>query len=170
MWNFWKRASKEKKSSKVEAKGEYSVYIPEESFVTATADMDGKPYVCVLNRSLLDVTPKEVFRWYLSIIFRYENTVGDEMPDNEMTEVMQNFTDYLHDYLAVDKAHPNALFLGRVTGGGKTQVMWYVNNPEMANEQLQDMIDSGRYSLHFEYVMHEDPDFKEAHWWLDSLK
>lgn len=158
---------KDSPTPKVKASGEYKVYIPEEQLKATTTELDGLPYVCVLNNSLLDLDPKIPFRWYLSLIILYEKTVGDEMPDKKDTETMQNFTDYLRDALAGDKTHPNALFLGRITGGGKTQVMWYVNNPEKANTFLQELIESKRFPLHFEYVMEEDPQFKEAHWWLD---
>ena len=166
MWNFWKKASKESTTPKVKPSGEFSVFIPEETLQLADTKIDGKPYVCLLNTSILDLSPKDPFRWYLSLIIRYEKTVGDEMPDKADAAIMQDFTDYLHDLLADDKDHPNALYLGRVTGAGKTPARWYVNNPEKANSQLQAIIKSGKYPLQFEYVMDEDPDFKEAHWWL----
>lgn len=48
--------------------------------------------------------------------------------------------------------------------------MWYVNNPELAHEYLQGLIDSGEYPFEFEYQMTHDKDWKEAHFWLDPLK
>lgn len=98
--------------------GSCEVYIPEERLVGADVQLDGKPYVCVLNEAIMDLTPKEPFRWYLSLIICFGHTVGDDMPDNDDTVRMQDFSDYLSKELASDKDHPNAIFLGRVTGNG----------------------------------------------------
>ena len=40
----------------------------------------------------------------------------------------------------------------------------------MASDFLQSLIKSGNYPFHFEFVMEADPDWKEAHYWLDPLK
>ncbi|MDE5872050.1 MAG: DUF695 domain-containing protein [Muribaculaceae bacterium] len=152
------------------ASGSYDVSIPKERFVCADVRIDGKPHVCVLNEALMEVSPKEPFRWYLSLILDYENSVGDGMPDKEDTVKMQDFIDYLCERLAGDSNQQNAVFLGRVTGNGETQAMWYVNNPGLANAFLQSLIKSGKYPFHFEFVMEEDPDWAEAHYWLDPLK
>ena len=116
------------------------------------------------------LSPKEPFRWYLSLIMKFENTVGDDMPDKEDTVKMQDFIEYLCEHLAADRNHPNAIFLGRVTGNGETQAMWYVNNPGLANAFPQSLIKSGKYPFHFEFVMEADADWDEAHYWLDPLK
>ncbi|MDE6696078.1 MAG: DUF695 domain-containing protein, partial [Muribaculaceae bacterium] len=115
------------KQPKLKASGSYEVSIPEERFVCADVRIDGKPHVCVLNEALMEVSPKDPFRWYLSLIMRFENCVGDDMPDKEDIVKMQDFIEYLCKHLAGDDNHPNALFLGRVTGNCETQAMWYVN-------------------------------------------
>ena len=166
-FSFFKGRGKNENKPKVKASGSYEVNIPEERFVAADVRLDGKPYVCVFNEAILELTPKEPFRWYLSLIMRFENTVGDDMPDKDDTVKMQDFTECLCERLAIDKNHPNAVFLGRVTGNGETQAMWYVNNPEKANDFLQSLIKSGNYPFQFEFVMEADPDWKEAHYWLD---
>ena len=152
------------------ASGSYDVHIPEDRFVCANVGIEGKPHVCVLNEAVMEVTPKEPFRWYLSLILGYDQTVGEDMPDKEDTVRMEDFCDYLCERLASDSSHPNALFLGRVTGNAATHMMWYVNNPGLANAFLQSLIESGRYPFHFEFVMEEDPNWNEAHYWLDPLK
>lgn len=159
----------EKGLPELKAEGDCQVYMPEERLVSADVQLDGKPYVCVFNEAILELEPKEPFRWWLSLIMTFDHTVGDDMPDKEDTVKMQDFTDYLCEHLAGDKDHPNAIFLGRLTGNGETQAMWYVNNPGLANAFLQSLIESGRYPFHFEFVMEEDPDWEEAHYWLDPL-
>ncbi len=170
IFDFLKGKAKKEGMPALNASGSYAVTIPEESFVGATVTIDGKPHVCLFNIAILEVAPKDPFRWYLSLVLRYDNTVGHDMPDKEQTVKMQGFIDDLCEKLAIDQDHPNAIFLGNVTGDGHTQAMWYVNNPGIANTYLQALIASGRYPFHFEFVMEPDPDWEEAHYWLDPLK
>lgn len=150
--------------------GEIEVHLPKEELVATRLSLEGKPHVGVFNSGIMQLEPKEAFSWYLSLIIDYAKTVGEEMPLNDDTVKMQDFSDLLSEKLAIDSIHPNALFLGRVTGEGQTQIMWYVNNPELAHEYLQGLIDSGDYPFEFEYQMTHDKDWKEAHFWLDPLK
>lgn len=167
---FLKGEKKIEGETEMKVSGSYEVTIPKERLVAADIRLNGKPYVCVLNESLTELSPKEPFRWYLSLILQYEKVVGDNMPDKEDTVKMQDFSDDLCKALTANKEHPNALFLGRVTGDGETQLMWYVNNPEKANDFLQSLILSGNYPFQFDFVIEPDPDWNEAHYWLDPLK
>lgn len=117
----------------------------------------------------MEIEPKIVFGWFLSIIVEYDKTVGYDMPDKEDTVKMQDFFDRLSSALAIDPEHPNAVFMGRVTGDGHSQFMWYVNNPELADNYLQNLIKSKEYPLQFNYEMALDKEWKEAHFWLDPL-
>ena len=166
IFDIFKGKSGAKKDTKEKA---YDVHIPEERLIGAVTEISDKPYVCVFNGALLEVSPKTPFRWYLSLIIRYDDVDASDMPNSDDTSKMEDFIDYLCDKLNLDKLHPNALFLGRVTGDSKTQAMWYVYNPEIANEFLQGIISSGNYPLHFEFVMEQDPEWEQAHFWLDPL-
>ena len=170
IFDFFSKKRKQEFEPQVRASGSYDVTIPEEKYVVANVQLDGKPYVCVLNDAITALTPKDPFQWYLSLVIHFENHVGDDMPDKEDTVKMQDFSDFLCSRLTDDKNHPNALLLGRITGDGKTQIMWYVNNPEKANSFLQALISSKNYPFQFDFVMQPDPDWKEAHYWLDPLK
>lgn len=170
IFDFFKGKGEKENQPQVKPHGHFEVSIPEERLVAADVRLDGKPYVCVLNEAIMDLFPKEPFRWYLSLIMSYGHTVGDDMPDKEDTVKMQDFTDYLCGHLVADKNHPNAVFLGRVTGNGETQAMWYVNNPEEANDFLQSLIKSGNYPFQFDFVMEPDPEWSEARYWLAPLK
>ena len=167
LFDFFKKADSNKKA---ENKPEqYDVLIPDERFYMAEAKIEGKIHVCMLNAGIMDLNHKEVFGWYLSVIIFFDKTVGEDMPTQEDTIRMQDFCDTLSRNLAVNPTHPNALLLGRITGNGQTHVMWYVNNPETANEYLQSVISSKDYPLQFEYEMTFDGEWKEAHYWLDSI-
>ena len=156
---------------RVMAKGHYNnVIIPEEKFASAELTFDGKPHIGVFNYTILDVKPKIVFRWFLSLVMAYKDTVGDMMPTNDDVVKMQDFCDLLDKNLKHAEDHQNAVFLGRLTGNGQTQVMWYVNNPELANSYLQNLISSEKYPFDFNFEMYEDENWNEAKYWLKPLR
>lgn len=147
---------------------QFKVLLPgEPRYTVANFVIESKHYVGVFNTSIMELSPKEVFGWYLSLIVSFDN-IGS-MSDKEATIKMQDFSDKLTENLAADPDHPNALFLGRVTGDGHTQMMWYVNNPEQAHNYLQRLIDSRKYPFEFDYEMSLDKEWKEAHYWLDPI-
>ena len=149
---------------------EFQVTLPGEMrFSTVKFEMDGMPHVGVFNMAILELEPKEVFRWFLSLQVKFDETVGDDMPTNTDVVKMQDFSDLLTDKLAGNPSHPNALFLGRVTGLGETMMMWYVNNPEIAHKYLQGVIDSEEYPFHFKYEMVADPKWENAYYWLNPI-
>lgn len=140
--------------------------LPEERLVAVDMTIDGKPHVAVLNSGLIGFEHKDVFGWYLSIIIEYDKTIGQQMPDKEDTLKMQTFSETLSEELSGDPTHPNVLFLGRVTGCGYTEIMWYVNNPDAADKYLKRLISSKKYPLEFDYEMTPDPEWHEATYWL----
>ena len=146
--------------------GNVRILLPQERLSAVDMQIDEKPFVGVLNEGLSDFGYKEVFGWYLSLIIDYERTVGDGMPDRDDTSRMQTFSDALTKGLSEEPDHPNALFLGRVTGDGYTHIMWYVNNPDTADKYLKELIDSKSYPFDFDYEMTPDPEWSEAAYWL----
>lgn len=148
---------------------QYNVLIPDEKFYVGKAYIDDKIHICTLNVGIMDLNHKDVFGWYLSLIIRFDKTVGHDMPTSEESVKMQDFCDKLSSNLAIDKSHPNALLLGRITGNGQTQIMWYVHNPEIANDYLQNVISSGDYPFQFDYEMTFDGEWNEAHYWLSPI-
>lgn len=146
------------------------IILPRERLAAVDMRIDGKPFVGVINEGLLDFSHKDVFGWYLSLIIDYEKTVGEGMPDQDDTRVMQTFSDALTRDLSGNPDHPNVLFLGRFTGDGHTQLIWYVNNPETADKYLKGLIESNNYPFDFEYEMTSDPEWSEADYWLNSFR
>lgn len=143
--------------------------LPDESLVVADMRIDGNPFVGVINVGLKEFHHKDVFGWYLSIIIDYDNLIGDGMPEEEDTAKMQTFSDTLTDRLSGNPIHPNAIFLGRVTGNGYSEIMWYVNNPDIADLLIRNLIDSKEYPFEFDYEMTYDPEWNEADYWLKNL-
>lgn len=159
MDNSWNRKSEANDGESIR------LIVPEESLIAVEMRIDGKPYVGIFNKGLSGFNHKDVFGWYLSVIIDYDRTVGDGMPDEDDSMKMQDFSDALTEELAGDQVHPNALFFGRVTGDGYTQIMWYVNDPAIADKFLKGLIDSKAYPFEFEYEMTHDPTWEEAAYW-----
>lgn len=155
--------------SKIDAQFYSKVYVPEEKFAGVEFNLEGKPLVGILNPEALKLEPKIAFRWFLSILISYKDTVGEDMPNSVDVLRIQSFGEQLDKNIKDDKRHPNAVFVGRITGNGQTQMMWYVNNPELANHYLQNLISSEKYPFEFIFEMYADDDWKEGHYWLDPL-
>lgn len=149
---------------------EMRVKLSEDKTYASTDFMvDGKPHVGIFNLSIMQLNPKEAFGWFLALCVYFDTTVGNDMPGSNDVIQMQDFSDELINGLAADHNHPNALFLGRVTGAGRTQMMWYVNNPEMAHRYLQRLIEEKAYPFQFDYNMAYDGEWRKGHYWLDPL-
>lgn len=148
--------------------GEVRLILPDDELVAVDMRIDGKPFVGVINRGLAGFAHKEVFGWCLSVIIDYAVTVGNGMPDKEETEKMQDFSESLSRGLSGNQVHPNALFLGRVTGDGYSEIIWYVNDPDRADKFLKELISTHGYALEFDYEMTYDPAWEEGDYWLQS--
>lgn len=155
--------------SNPESNDSVRLILPDERLVAVDMRIDDRPYVGVLNSGLQGFDHKDVFGWLLSITIDYDNTIGQGMPDKDDTLKMQNFSDALSTGLAGDQNHPNVLLLGRITGDGYTEIMWYVNNPDEADSYLKTLIDTKAYTLDFSYEITSDPTWEEAAYWLQAL-
>lgn len=148
---------------------EFQVIFPPEGFSVGDVMIDKKPYVFMLNSNLLLLKHKELFPWYLSFAMKVGNPNTKGMPEGDELTEMQDFCEQIDKIVKADSAHPNAVYIGRITGNGWIQAMWYVNNPDKTNEQLQSIIKSGDYPFDFDFQITKDSDWKEAHYWLDPL-
>lgn len=146
------------------------IILPEERLAAVDLSIEDIPYVAVLNCGLIGFEHKGAFGWYLSLIIDYDKTEGEGMPDDENVNKMQLFSDCLTSGLSGNPTHPNALFLGRVTGNNYTEIMWYVNNPIIADEYLKRLISSSNHPFEFDYEITPDSQWREAEYWLSPFE
>lgn len=156
-------------SAQLKISDNYLVELPKEEYSATEFMLNNKPFVGVFNIGIMKLNPKVAFGWYLSLIIEFKETIGSDMPIKKDSSKMQKFVEKLSKGVAGNKKRPNAIFLGRITGDGHTQAMWYVNNPETAHEYLQKLISSDKYPFDFNYEMTFDKEWKEAHYWLDPI-
>lgn len=175
-FNKWKKnlyAGKAKRNGpakdKVSAGGTwYEVTLPTEKYVLAHAQIDGETHVAMLNQGMVGYEPKAAFPWFLSLIIEYDIPTDTPLPADPVP-MMQDFVERIDDAIKFHGDAPNALFVGRVTGGGITQAMWCVRDPEPVHQYLKDIIISEDFPIHFQYQMALDSGWTQANYWLEPL-
>ena len=145
----------------------FKVLIPEEDYSILNFRQEDLPGVAVVNISLRDFEPKEVFAWHLSIMVELNDLGENGMPTKSEVDVIDNYGDFLDDRIkGEDKDKPNALFLARITWNGTRELIWRVYDPEIANDFLQELIEEGNQVREFDYRMENDEEWKLAEWHL----
>ncbi|WP_286743731.1 DUF695 domain-containing protein [Roseivirga sp. UBA1976] len=146
---------------------EFKVLIPEEDYSILNFRQEDLPGVAVVNISLRDFEPKEVFAWHLSIMVELNDLGENGMPTKSEVDVIDNYGDFLDDRIkGEDKDKPNALFLARITWNGTRELISRVYDPEIANDFLQELIEEGNQVREFDYRMENDEEWKLAEWHL----
>lgn len=142
--------------------------IPEEAFslLNITNKEGATPISAIVNTSLLDFEYREYFEWECVVYISYsENESG--LPNNEDYDKLNAFFDKLDTLLKQDKEHPNALFFVRLLSDGEAECVWMLNNPDIASESLDELIDSGDYDMEFEYRIEHDSNWENYSYFLD---
>jgi hypothetical protein len=148
----------------------FRVLIPEENYTIITFNRENLPAIMVINSSLLQFEPKEVFDWHLSLIIDFETEIENGMPAQSETDVTLPFEKYIDTQLKGEEDKPNALFFGRITWNGTRELIYKICNPEIANETLQKIIDDKTYPREFDYVMKFDKNWELHKKHLEAVK
>ena len=69
----------------------------------------------------------------------------------------------------MNREEKNALFVARVTYNGVCQVVWMLNNPEIAIEYLDGIIAKGNQIREFDYSIEKDPEWKLIDFFLQDF-
>lgn len=147
-----------------------NVHFPEDAYTVATASIDDLPAVAVVNTAMKKFEARDVFGWHLSVIIDYKELAENGMPTNEESDFVLNYFDQIDDSIRGDKQHPNAVFIARITHNGMLHAIWQVNNPELANQYLQKIIDDNSSPRPMEFTMEYDATWKEANIHLDAIE
>ena len=76
---------------------EFKVLIPEEDYSILNFRQEDLPGVAVVNISLRDFEPKEVFAWHLSIMVELNDLGENGMPTKSKVHAIENYGDFLDD-------------------------------------------------------------------------
>lgn len=152
-------------------KKEFRVLIPEEKYQIIEFKQENLPRIGVVNLSLIEFEPKEVFSWHCSIMIDFENFIENGMPTSKDVLNAEIFEDFLSENIkGADKQKPNALFLARITWNETRELIWRVYDAEIVNEFLKKIIDEKEYSFQFDYRIDDDEEWKLAEWHLQNVK
>lgn len=123
-------------------KKEFRVLIPDEEYQIIEFKQENLPAVGVINLSLIEFEPKEVFSWHCSIMMHFENFIENGMPANNDALIAERFEDFLSEnIIGADKEKPNALFLARITWNETRELIWRVYDAKIVNNFLEKIID-----------------------------
>ena len=145
---------------------EYQVTIPEEKFSISSWEEENLPLICMVNTSLKDFEPKEVFSWHLSLIIDFEELIENGMPSEDERLIVDPFCDKLDEEI---KAGGNALFLLRETWNKTRRLVWRVYDPEIADQHLKYILEYKQYPREFDYYMEQDLNWDNANWYLNEI-
>lgn len=142
------------------------VALPDPDLVEVTGEREDLPLALRVDRALTGL-PAGVFDWLLSVTLALEETDEDGLPSAGEREVVDGFAERLSEALLDleeedDPGPVNALFLACVDWNGTRELAYRVHDPEVADDLLQFVIESGDYPRPFAYRLTEDPDGARA--------
>ena len=155
-------------------KEQAKIILPEESFYLAKSkDKDGQIVLMVINSSLRhrrdDAILKQVFGYYCSIVFDYEDVDDNLWPTSEEFSVMRDYVERVDKAIKNDMNHPNALFVARITHAGTCQMIWMLNNPDITIEYLDRVIANKEQEREFEYQIESDVEWDSIGYFLQDF-
>ena len=146
-----------------------NITIPEESFICIEPIIDGHQALTIINTSLKQFEYKEVFAWNLAIFMDFEEAEENGMPKGDGMERIQLFCERLEKQFNEALGKPNALFVFRETYNGLTHITWRVHDSDIAEEVLEQTIESQDYPFDFEYRLEYDKDWEIVEWYLQDF-
>jgi hypothetical protein len=136
-----------------------TIEYPEPIYSLFDTSRDGLPAVVVVNAVLREFGHRDVFPWHLSVIIDALELADHGMPTRDEYLILDALGDLIDD--AVLKTR-NAMFLARETWNGRRQLLYRVNDPEVAVAELQGLLDRGGHKREWEFRMEDDLGWAQA--------
>ena len=155
--------------------GKVNITLPGESFafLESRDNEDGSLALMVINSALKDfkddVLLKKVFGWYCSVVFDYYDVDDSLWPSSEELSFMQQYVDEFDRAIKGDPDHPNALFVAKITHNGTCQVIWMLNNPNLASDYLDGVIAENNQKREFDYRIEQDRNWDSIGYFLQDF-
>lgn len=136
-----------------------TIEYPEAIYSLFDTSRDGLPAVVVVNAALREFGHRDVFPWYLSVIIDALELANQGMPTRGEYLILDAVGDVIDDTVLKTR---NAVFLARETWNGQRQLVYRVNDPEVAAGALQGIIDRGGQKREWEFQMESDLEWAHA--------
>ena len=122
------------------------------------------PAVVVVNTALRTFSGRNAFPWHLRIGIACKGLSDNGMPTPEELAVVTRLEGQLESSVQADG---NAVFLARITARGERVLLYRVDDPERANDRLQQLLDAPAQPREWEFQMEYDRDWALAQPELD---
>ena len=136
-----------------------TIEYPEAIYSLFDTARDGLPAVVVVNAALKEFPHRDVFPWHLSVVIEATELANRGMPTRPEYLVLDALGDLIDDTVLETR---NAILLARETWNGQRELLYRVNDPEVAAQALQTLIDRGGQSREWEFRMVGDIDWAHA--------
>jgi hypothetical protein len=134
--------------------------LPEPHFALFETVRAGQPIVVVLNDALLDFTHPEIFPWGLHIVLQPNEITEDGMPTADESDVLFGIADQLEAEVAsvlTEFGSDNALFVARVTGNGRRELIYQVHDAQRLDDKLKSLVEQVDWPRSWSYELARDP-------------
>lgn len=144
-----------------------TIDLPEDHYTIFDSTRDGLPEIIVVNDALLAFPHAQVFPWHLRVRIAAKELAENGMPTSMESQLLFEVADRIEEIVLGGRTSfgaRNALFLARSTWNELRELYYYVHDPEITHAALQVLIEAGHHERHWEYEMHQDPEWSEAGW------
>jgi hypothetical protein len=144
---------------------EVTVVIPKPHYTLFDSKRDGLPEVIVVNEALLSFAHSVVFPWHLCVTLEASEIIENGMPSPKESELLFKLGDEIESTVLnarTDRGAENAVFLARSTWNKIRQLLFQVHDPEVADAELQGLMNSRKWERHWDYKMQEDQGWENA--------
>ncbi|HCR34526.1 MAG TPA: hypothetical protein DIV57_14300 [Stenotrophomonas sp.] len=122
------------------------------------------PAVVVVNTALRSYAGRDAIPWHLRIGIACRGLGDNGTPTPEELEVVTCLEGLLESSIGADG---NAVFLARITARGERVLLYRVDDPEQANDRLQQLLAAPVQLREWEFQMEYDRDWTLAQPELD---
>ncbi|WMJ70443.1 DUF695 domain-containing protein [Stenotrophomonas sp. 24(2023)] len=122
------------------------------------------PAVVLVNTALRSVAGRDAFPWHLRICIACRGLGDNGMPTPEELEVVTRLEGQIQSSVGADG---NGVFLARITARGERVLLYRVDDPEQANDHLQQLLVAPVQLREWEFQMEYDREWTLAQPELD---
>lgn len=149
-------SSGESRSSIRADEGKYqpvSTPVPPPHYTLIKTSRGDDPAIIVVNSALRGFDQRSRFPWHLSVLIDCEHVAQNGMPSGTESEALYRIEDEISGLLLEQQ---NAVFLARITCRGRRELLFRVDDPELADQLLRKLLSAPTPLRAWEYRMDHD--------------
>jgi hypothetical protein len=136
-----------------------TIAYPEPFYSVFNTSRGALPAVVVVNAALREFAHRDLFPWHLYVTIDARELADRGMPTRDECLVLDAVGDLIETKVLETR---NAIFLARETWNGQRELVYRVNDPEVAAQALRALIDRGEQRREWEFRMDADVEWSDA--------